>query len=143
MRPLIIVAAAVVPLVAVAISRIGQTLGQLDAIEAPLPPAAADAAADAPKLPSELALPQLATPTAEPAAADLRNEPAACAADEIEPAVAASNGGEHILRALAQDPDFMRAADELSQDPDPQTRQEARQLLRELGADEGTDLSCF
>ena len=38
------------------------------------------------------------------------------------------------MRALVQNPDFMRAAEELLQDPDPQTQQEARLLLRELGA---------
>ena len=43
-----------------------------------------------------------------------------------------SGGDEHILRALAADPEFARAADELLNDPDPQTRADAQQLLRDL-----------
>jgi len=89
---MIIVAAAVVPLVAVGVARLGQTLEQLDA------------------------------------------------ANENEPGVVPSRSDEHILRALAQDADFRRAADELLQDPDPQTQQEARHLLGEVGAEDGTDL---
>lgn len=57
--------------------------------------------------------------------------PAELSADAHTPA---GNGGdEHLLRMLAADPEFARAADELLNDPDPQTRDEARQLLRDLG----------
>ena len=44
-------------------------------------------------------------------------------------------GDEHILRMLAADPEFARAADELLNDPDPQTQEEARLLLRDLGVE--------
>jgi hypothetical protein len=45
----------------------------------------------------------------------------------------AASGDEHILRALAANPEFARAAEGLLNDADPQTRDEARQLLRDLG----------
>ena len=133
MRPLIIAAAAVVALSAVALGRLGQTLGQITAIEVPSPPAALSAVAEAGtrELASDAAQSQLATQTP---AADAGNEPPVHSTNDEEPAVAASSGDEHIMRALVQNPDFMRAAEELLQDPDPQTQQEARLLLRELGA---------
>jgi hypothetical protein len=48
---------------------------------------------------------------------------------------AASGGHEHILKMLAADPEFARAAAELLNDPDPQVRDEARLLLRNLGVE--------
>jgi hypothetical protein len=48
---------------------------------------------------------------------------------------AASGGDEHILKMLAADPEFARGATELLNDPDPQARDEARLLLRELGVE--------
>jgi hypothetical protein len=68
------------------------------------------------------------------AAPPRRDEAAALAPETAEVAAPAASGGdEHILRALAADPEFARAADELLNDPDPQTRAEARVLLRDLG----------
>jgi len=54
-------------------------------------------------------------------------------APPTEPSADANGGDEHILRMLAADPEFARAADELLNDPDPQTQEEARLLLRDLG----------
>ena len=66
-----------------------------------------------------------------------RNAAAASVGDAVPrdaPAAASPNGGdEHILRMLAADPELARAADELLDDPDPRARQEAEQLLRDLG----------
>jgi hypothetical protein len=46
----------------------------------------------------------------------------------------ATDSDTHLKRLLVADPLFMRSADELLNDPDPQVRLEARQLLRDLGA---------
>jgi hypothetical protein len=60
--------------------------------------------------------------------------PASAEATPPAPVPAPTTGGdEHILRMLASDPEFARAADELLADPDPDTQREARQLLRDLG----------
>jgi hypothetical protein len=137
LRPLIITAAGVVALAAVALGRLGQTLGQITAIEVPSPPATFSAVDESGtrQVASDAVQSQLATLT--PFAdvdADAGNEPPVHSTNDEEPAIAASSGDEHIMRALVQNPDFMRAAEELLQDPDPQTQQEARLLLRELGA---------
>lgn len=57
---------------------------------------------------------------------------------ETEPhALGGFGADEHIARALAANPEFQRAAEELLLDPDPEVRREARKLLRELGALDG------
>jgi hypothetical protein len=43
------------------------------------------------------------------------------------------------LSALAADPDFQRAADELLRDADPAVQREAQEFLRDLGVSVGAD----
>jgi hypothetical protein len=47
--------------------------------------------------------------------------------------VVAASGDQQILRWLATDPEFQRAADELLRNPDPAARREAAEFLRQLG----------
>lgn len=80
--------------------------------------------------------PSIAASEREPPPADtVENvEPPTDASPAAAATPAAAERDEHILHALVTDTEFMRAADELLREPDAQVQQEARQLLRELGA---------
>jgi len=130
-RPLVIVTATALALagVAVALARLGATVGQLRALE--YAPAPIHSAAGTSAAPGDGAQLQLAAPT--PSSTAVVAPPANAAPDEAA-AFTAVDGDEHITRELAQNPDFRRAAEELLQDPDSAVQAEARELLRQLGA---------
>jgi hypothetical protein len=134
-RPLVIGTATVIALVgvAVALARFGGTVGQLRALEhapAPIQSAAGTRAA-----PSDATQLQPAAPA--PSSSAIVAPPANAASDEAA-GFSAASGDEHLTRALAQNPDFARAAAELLQDPNPAVHAEARELLQQLGAAEAS-----
>jgi len=71
----------------------------------------------------------------EPVISDFAPAPADVGITLADEAAAATLGDGQILRWLAADPEFQRAADELKRDPDPEVRREAAQFLSELGVD--------
>ena len=75
------------------------------------------------------AAPRDREPVAEMSAAAA---PVTVAEASTDARAAAASGDEHILRMLAADAEFARAAEQLLNDPDVEP-QEARQLLRDLG----------
>jgi hypothetical protein len=130
-RPLVIGTATVIVLagVAVALARLGGTVGQLRALEyAPAPIANAAGTSAAPNDATQL---QLAPPTPS---SNAIVAPSTNAAPDDAAGFTAASGDEHLTRALAQNPDFARAAAELLQYPDSAVQAEARELLRQLGA---------
>jgi hypothetical protein len=109
-----------VTVLVVSVVRLGGTLAQLRAIEAPAAVRidVREASTVAPRE-SAAATPQVPTERAP--------------LDDVSGAHAILVSDRHILRALADDAEFKRAAAELLQDRDPAVRAEAEQLLRDLG----------
>lgn len=108
-----------VTVLALSLVRLGDSLAQLRAVEAPRA-ARSDAGERPPVEPSRAGVTapkQLITVTPP----------------EVSGPYEEAAGDENILRALTQDPDFQRAAAELLQDPDAAVRAEAEVLLRDLG----------
>ena len=118
LRPVVIFTAVVAGIGALgtfAFVRLAGTLEQLHAIDV------------APASTSDLA-----SPPSRAIAPQSSSEPAELAVQETS--VPAADGGDEQIKAwLAADPDFQRAATELLNDPDPQVREEARALVRDLG----------
>jgi hypothetical protein len=130
LRSGIIVAAVVAGLAALggfAFARLGGTLAQLQAIDVPVATSSPSGAAARDALPARDA----AQPSSSTSPSPQRDVPEGVAADGEDAEI---SGDAHITQALAADPEFMRSAEELLNDPDPQVRLEARQLLRDLGA---------
>lgn len=126
MRPLFVVGVLVaLGVLAAVLARLGGALAQLRTLDVQATPVAA-------ALPEDAAD---ASVLGEAPAPLVASEARADFGDEERPARVAS-GDAHIMRALAADPEFQRAAADLLHDPDPAAQAEARQLLRELGVDQ-------
>jgi hypothetical protein len=129
MRSTIAVAAGIgVAIVAVIGVRLAGSIGHVRTLAASLPPNAAGPTNEVarPAAPTRIqnAIAGFATTTPH-------TEQPARAQDDIE----AASGDEQILRWLAADPEFQRAADELLRDPDPAARRESAEFLRQLGVE--------
>lgn len=111
-------------LLAVSFARLRETLAQVRAIEAP----GAMSIAVRERLPPEPSEPAVPAPQTATSSATFAAESPA-----HEARVDDDDGDEHIMRALAADAEFARAAALLLQDPDSAVRAEAQLLLRELG----------
>jgi hypothetical protein len=122
---------------AVAIVRLGGALQQLRAVDVPISSASSrstPSSGDAPPTSREWQTSSM--PALEPGLVT----PAEATRDAQKASVAAAgDSDEHIKQWLAADPEFQRAAADLLNEPDRQVQQEARQLLRELGASSPDD----
>ena len=134
MRPAVtvITLTGVAALGAVAIVRLGGALEQLRAVDVPISTASSGSMAppgDAP--PRSRERETSSTPALVPG---LETPAEATRVAQRASTAAAGGSDEHIKQWLAADPEFQRAAADLLNEADAQVQQEARQLLREIGA---------